>query len=234
MPPPHGARAPPGCAPTERWHWVIPSRPQWGPFVQDLGAVAWSPPVLSPPVTGCQGRTPAAKPHPHNGWAHSPPPHASPPWLRQPRQAADLANSPQQPSLLFPHFPGPCSADLSSSGSKTAFKITGEWRPLRALCPRLLRPPAAPPPGLGAAPAPARAGDTGAHWGHGHMLGGGLWGQTGDVGTHRVGAMGTCWGTQAHAGWGLQAHVDYGHVGDMGTCWGLGAQMRAMGTQWGH
>lgn len=227
--------------------------------MQDLGAVAWSPPFLSPPVTGCQGRTPAAKPHPHNGWAHSPPPPASPPRLRQPRQAADLANSPQQPSLLFPHFPGPCSADLSSSGSKTAFKITGEWRPLRALCPRLLRPPAAPPPGLGAAPAPARAGDTGTCWGGGHALGtlahaGGGYGHKLGTWAH-AGGYGDKLGTWAHTGWGLWAHAGghrhmlgggyrhtwimgmwgtWAHMGDMGTCWGLGAQMRAMGTQWGH
>lgn len=39
------------------------------------------------------------------------------------------------PLLLFPGFPGPCSAELSSSGSKTPFEITGEWRPLQTLCP---------------------------------------------------------------------------------------------------
>lgn len=82
-------------------------------------------PMWGSPSPGCAGepKPPAAKPHrPAGGCAWGG--HAAPP------PAPSASKHYCQPcSLRFPPCsPGPRSADLSSSGSSAAVKITGEWR----------------------------------------------------------------------------------------------------------
>lgn len=156
--------------------WVSPLHPPCPPGrhqgdIQDtpaepqcfvLGMLVWeaSPlPQLSPQE--CWHRS--CTPHPSLGcWEGT---HSSTCQILLPSQGPQPATSPlvpsppsitiqqilittlQPPVLLFPGFAGPGSAELSSSGSKMPFKITGEWRPLRAPCPRLPPPPWHPPRG---------------------------------------------------------------------------------------